>query len=189
MIAGDDGRADVEREGHCWVFGYGSLIWRPDFAWVERYPARLDGWSRRFWQASVDHRGVPGAPGRVVTLVPEAGASTWGCVFRPEPSVVPDVLRDLDVREKGGYARFVEEVAVLDAPFPTVRALVYVATEDNPNFAGPADPRAIAEQIVRSVGPSGPNVEYLLELDAALGAMGVSDPHVRQLAELVRAMV
>ena len=52
-----------------WLFGYGSLIWRPDIKFLAREPARLQGWVRRFWQGSHDHRGLPHSPGRVVTLV------------------------------------------------------------------------------------------------------------------------
>lgn len=171
----------------CWIFGYGSLIWRPDFPFEERYVARLEGWKRRFWQASVDHRGVPGAPGRVVTLLPDADESTWGVVFRLGETVRHDVMRALDVREKGGYARHEAVVALTDAPYPAVRATFYVATPENRNFAGPAPLEDIARQVRASVGPSGPNVEYVVELDRALAALGVDDPHVRELARLVRA--
>lgn len=65
-----------------WVFGYGSLIWRPGIAFRERRVARIRGWTRRFWQGSHDHRGLPHAPRRVVTLVPEPGASCEGVAFR-----------------------------------------------------------------------------------------------------------
>lgn len=173
--------------GACWVFGYGSLIWRPAFPFSERYPARLDGWARRFWQASIDHRGVPGAPGRVVTLVEDASAHTWGVVFRVAEHGLEETMAALDYREKGGYVRFESSVALRDAPYPSVTATVYVAGETNRNFVGPAPADAIAAQIAGAVGPSGPNVEYLLELDRALEAMGAVDPHVRDLAERVRA--
>ena len=64
-----------------WIFGYGSLMWRPDFEYCQCHNAWIDGWGRRFWQGSTDHRGVPGAPGRVATLVREPGAKCWGTAF------------------------------------------------------------------------------------------------------------
>ncbi|RZA31933.1 MAG: gamma-glutamylcyclotransferase, partial [Lysobacteraceae bacterium] len=64
-----------------WLFGYGSLIWKADFPYIERRPASIGGWSRRFWQGSHDHRGTGSAPGRVVTLVAEDGATCHGMAY------------------------------------------------------------------------------------------------------------
>ena len=169
-----------------WIFGYGSLIWRPDFAFEAQMTAHLDGWARGFWQASTDHRGVPGAPGRVATLARAPFAITCGRAFRISAAERTRILVALDVREQGGYERVVAPVRLSDGA--TVDALFYVATPDNPNHLGPAPLDEIAAQIVRSRGPSGPNDEYLLELDLALREMGCADPHVAALAGLVRGL-
>jgi glutathione-specific gamma-glutamylcyclotransferase len=172
-----------------WIFGYGSLVWRPAFPALEQRPARVRGWTRRFWQGSTDHRGVPSAPGRVVTLVPEPDAVCWGMAYRVEPTRLPEVLDALDVREQGGYARHEVALELLDpgdgaAP---VRGLMYVAGPGNPNYLGPAPLDAIAAQVRRSTGPSGANLEYVLRLAAALREMGADDAHVFELAELLAA--
>lgn len=168
-----------------WVFGYGSLVWRPAFDHQRREPAKIQGWTRRFWQGSTDHRGVPGKPGRVVTLVPQADAECWGMVYEVAPSDRRAVLANLDHREKGGYAR--HEVAAELKTGERVDALVYLATPDNESYLGEAPLDAIAAQVRESVGPSGPNIEYVVELARALSAMGASDPHVEALARLVQA--
>jgi glutathione-specific gamma-glutamylcyclotransferase len=167
-----------------WIFGYGSLVWRPAFAHAERRHGFVRGYQRRFWQGSTDHRGIPGAPGRVVTLLPAAPHERcWGTVYRVEPGREDEVLAGLDVREQGGYER--RNVEVVDTRGSTTDALVYLATPTNPDWLGEAPLEAIAQQVLRSVGPSGPNLEYVLRLAEALAAMGANDPHVETLARLL----
>ena len=162
-----------------WVFGYGSLIWRPSFVFEERRRARLVGWQRRFWQGSTDHRGVPGAPGRVVTLVSEPSAECWGIAYRLSPTLAPAVIQELDERERGGYLRIVTEIT-LDPGGPR-SAIVYVAAPDNPNYLGPASLGELAVQVRRARGPSGGNLEYVMRLAAALREHGLEDAHVFEL--------
>ena len=80
-------------DGGFWLFGYGSLIWKPDVPFDMRTPARLDHWARRFWQGSHDHRGTPEAPGRVVTLVEAPGECCDGVVFRVPGEAAETVYR------------------------------------------------------------------------------------------------
>lgn len=168
-----------------WVFGYGSLMWRPGFRHLERLPARVEGWARRFWQGSTDHRGVPGAPGRVVTLLREAGAHCWGMAFRVDPEARQLVLAELDRRERGGFERVELEVRFAVGAVPTP-AVSYVAAETNANYLGPAPLAAVAEQVRRCHGPSGSNLEYVLELARTLRGIGAEDEHVFALERLLR---
>ncbi len=178
-----------------WVFGYGSLIWRPDIPYDAVESARLPGWARRFWQGSTDHRGTPEAPGRVVTLVEDPESHTVGRIFRVPPEAVEGVLARLDHREKDGYLRRRLEVEAWSEPgskpgpkpaTPTARtALVYMAAPGNPQWLGPGPDEALARHIGRSHGPSGSNREYLLRLRDALRELGEHDGHVEALAALL----
>jgi cation transport regulator ChaC len=165
-----------------WLFGYGSLIYKADFDYIERRPARINDWARRFWQGSHDHRGTPDAPGRVLTLVRAPGAVCLGMAYR----VTPALLDYLDYREKNGYLRFTAEMTFDDGDY--AEGLVYIATEDNPAYLGPAPAEAIARQIAASSGPSGPNRDYLLNLAAALHKLNADDPHVFAIERALRAI-
>jgi cation transport regulator ChaC len=176
-----------------WIFGYGSLVWRPAFSHRRRAPARIHGWARRFWQGSTDHRGIPSRPGRVVTLVaaddpailaeraPAPPRLTcWGCAYEVAPEDREVVLEELDHRERGGYDRIEIEMTIRIAAEGEVSipGLMYVANENNPNYLGPAPIENIARQILTATGPSGPNPEYVFELARSLRLMGGQDSHI-----------
>lgn len=194
-----------------WIFGYGSLVWRPAFPHLRACPASIAGYTRRFWQGSTDHRGLPGRPGRVVTLIPDhhEGLSGESSIFRPERcwgtayeihSHDPDdVIAGLDHRERGGYERVQLQIELRDefhskddgggAAPRSVVGLVYIASSDNDNFLGAAPVEVIASQIMAAVGPSGPNPEYVLELANRLRAMEAADQHVFEVeSALLRLM-
>jgi glutathione-specific gamma-glutamylcyclotransferase len=169
--------------GTSWIFGYGSLIWRPGFRYRARQPGWIQGWSRRLWQRSTDHRGTPDAPGRVATLVPEAGATCGGAAYHIEDADLPSVFDALHVREQQGYELIRIDVRLDDGS--TVSAATWLATEDNPYFAGTESVSAIADVVLRSHGPSGSNIEYVLELERALTVLGCPDDHVTAVARLL----
>ena len=161
-------------DGHAelWLFGYGSLIWKADFRFIESRPARVHDWSRRFWQGSHDHRGTPAAPGRVLTLVEDPGAVCQGIAYR----ITPEVFEYLDAREKNGYLRSTLSIEFADRD--AAEALVYIATASNAAWLGHASDHAIALHIARARGPSGSNRDYVNHLAAALRALDAYDAHV-----------
>ncbi len=162
------------------MFGYGSLIYKVDFPYLEREEAVVEGWQRRFWQGSHDHRGTPDAPGRVVTLIPAAGAVCKGVAYRVEH----EVFEHLDHREKNGYERHAVSI-FLSRSARRVGGLLYVARSDNHAYLGPAPLPELAAHIARSSGPSGSNRDYLLRLAEALRELGDPDPHVMALEALL----
>ncbi len=123
------------------------------------------------------------APGRVGTLIREQDAICAGMAYL----ISPQVFDQLDIREKNGYLRFATELCLDDGS--CAEGLVYIATEENAAFLGPAPEHEIARHIAASAGPSGPNRDYLTQLAAALRELEAHDPHVyeieQHLAELI----
>lgn len=171
-----DGHAQV------WLFGYGSLIYKADFPYIERHPARIHDWSRRFWQGSHDHRGTPDAPGRVLTLIPDPGAVCAGMAYL----ITPEVFAHLDHREKNGYLR--HTVGIEFDGGGTAEGLIYIAAATNAAWLGPASEAEIARHIANAAGPSGHNRDYLTHLADALRELGAEDPHVFAIERQLKAL-
>lgn len=147
-----------------WVFGYGSLVWKPGFKPGKTLVGCVEGFARRFWQGNETHRGTPGKPGRVATLVEERGVTTHGVALELTGEEALDYLNNREMT-LGGYSQKITMFHPIPgdqaAPFPV---LVFVATSFSSFWLGPAEPHVIAEQVVTSTGPSGHNVEYVLRL-------------------------
>jgi len=159
------------------VFGYGSLLFRPDFPYRASHVAFVRDWMRRLDQGSPDHRGTPERLGRVATLVPRVGEVCFGAVFDVADEHEQTVLATLDHRERGGYLRHAV-AAVVRENGTVVPAVTWVARTDNPYYLGPAPLDEMVTQIASARGPSGTNVEYVLHLARTLRAWGIHDAHV-----------
>ena len=165
-------RQNLEAYDEIWVFGYGSLIYKVDFDFLDCQNAHIFGYERRFWQGSHDHRGTPENPGRVLTLIPIKSARCFGKAFRVEHHV----FEHLDHREKNGYLR--EEMDIHLENGRVVKGLVYIGAPDNEAWLGEASTKEIAEHIATSSGPSGDNKDYVFDLANALRDHGEVDEHV-----------
>ena len=162
-----------------WIFGYGSLIWKPNFRFICQKPAILTGWSRRFYQGSPDHRGTDSHPGRVVTLLPNPSKKCYGMAYQIASTDQDETLQYLDFREQKGYSLLTENIHFFDDT--QTPALVYIASSQNPHFLGPAAAKDIANQIIKSIGPSGSNLEYFIKLRSALQQFAPPEEHIEEI--------
>ncbi|KAK5088049.1 hypothetical protein LTR05_002265 [Lithohypha guttulata] len=157
-----------------WLFGYGSLIWKPPPHFVDRrVSGYVEGYVRRFWQ----HQS-------------EAEDYVWGAAYHIIPSKVKEVQEYLDIREINGYSIQHTPFHPADRTQPDIECMVYIGMPDNPQFLGALDPHDVASKIHESRGPSGENQEYLFNLETALLQLSPDskDLHVSDLARRVRAM-
>jgi cation transport protein ChaC len=180
-LAPIDGRAGF------WVFAYGSLMWRPGFAFAERRRARIEGWRRAFRLWSVRYRGTPEAPGLVLGLDAEPGAACEGVAYRIGPSQGADTLAYLRERELVTYAYAERLTLATLEDGAAVEALIYAIDRRHPQYAGALDPARQAAIIARAEGPAGSNRAYLEATADHLAELGIADPEVEALSRRLAA--
>ncbi|TRD23130.1 gamma-glutamylcyclotransferase [Palleronia caenipelagi] len=171
-----------------WVFGYGSLVWNPEFEVAERIVARLDGYARSFCMASIHHRGTPEAPGLVLALDRKDGASCTGLALRVAEGQEAETLAKLRERELVSSAYLECHVPLNLADGRNIEAVAYVIDQDHVQYLGELDLEDQAHIIATAQGQRGPNHEYLYNTSAHLGELGIADPDLDWLASRVREL-
>ncbi len=171
-----------------WVFGYGSLMWDPGFAYAERRLARLDGFHRSFCLRSIHHRGTPEAPGLVLALDTAPDASCSGVAYAVAPAAVPDTLAYLRARELVSAAYLETRQPVTLDCGRAVAAVTFVVDRDHVQYCGALALEEQAAIIAAARGGRGPNREYLWNTVAHLEELGIADAELGWLADRVRAL-
>lgn len=170
--------------GDFWVFGYGSLMWRPGFAHTQAAKARLFGYRRALCIRSHVHRGTPDRPGLVLGL--DRGGSCVGLAFRVPAELSVEVLAYLREREQITRVYLEKRLPVRLDSGEEVEALTYVADRHHCQYARNVDAEEAARTILGSVGESGPNEDYVFNTVEHLRALGIRDRWLEGIAELLR---
>jgi cation transport protein ChaC len=167
-----------------WVFGYGSLMWRPGFEHEERRPALLRGYHRGFCVYSHVHRGTPERPGLVFGL--DAGGACRGVAFRVEASRADDTRSYLQAREQvtSVYVEAEKTVELVDTK-ERVRALCFVVDRKHQQYAGALPFERQVELIAAGEGSSGKNPDYLESTVRHLDEAGIADAELSRLWQAV----
>lgn len=166
--------------GDFWVFGYGSLIWRPGFAHVETQRARLFGFRRALCVRSFRHRGTEQRPGLVMGL--DRGGSCVGLAFRVPGALREEVLAYLRERELVTNVYRERILPVVLGDNSRVEALAYVVDRGHRQYAGRLDAAHAAAIVIGAVGQSGRNEDYVLNTVEHLRALRIRDPWLEDVA-------
>jgi glutathione-specific gamma-glutamylcyclotransferase len=163
-----------------WVFGYGSLMWRPGFPFAERRLAHLHGYHRSLCIFSHVHRGTPDAPGLVLGL--DRGGRCRGVAFRVAAADREPTVAYLRAREQATAVYLERHVFARLDDGRRVLALAYVADRRHPQYAGRLPPGDLLRLVRQGVGIAGANPEYVTATHAHLIEIGVSDPTLARIA-------
>src|SRR5713226_6739628 len=169
-------------KGDLWVFGYGSLMWRPGFEFIEQVPARLIGEHRALCVYSFDHRGTPEKPGLVLGL--DRGGACRGVAFRVAAKQRSDTVDYLRSREQTThvYREVMRSVWLEDQARRRVSALAYVVDRGHVQYAGRLSLAEQLRHVQRGHGRSGNNRDYVLSTVKSIEAQGFRDQQLHQLA-------
>lgn len=171
-----------------WVFGYGSLIWNPEFPVAEEVIARARGWHRSFCMRSVHHRGTEAKPGLVLALDADPAAHCDGVAFRVTPGAEDETLQALRARELISSAYLERWLAVDLADGRQTEALVFVIDPDHVQYCGGLPLDEQARIIATATGGRGTNREYLFSTARHLSGLGIGDADLEWLAARVASL-
>ncbi len=173
----------MSQNGDLWIFAYGSLMWRPDFVFVERHKARLSGYHRSLCIFSHHYRGTTETPGLVLGL--DRGGSCLGVAFKVDSNHREATLDAVRARElvTGVYLEVTVNVTLPDGA--QVRATTYVADRAHLQYAGKLHRQTVLACVARAAGVTGPNLDYVRNTDLHLRNIGIVD---RNLAWIVQAI-
>lgn len=163
-----------------WVFGYGSLMWRPGFAHVETQRARLFGYRRALCVASFVHRGTPERPGLVLGL--DRGGSCLGLAFRVPGDLEDEVIAYLRERELVTHVYLERRLPIRLDGGRTVSAVTYVVDRHHAQYAGALDAAEAAARVAGAVGQSGANEDYVLNTLEHLKGLRIRDHWLEDVA-------
>ena len=169
-----------------WVFGYGSLIWRPGFEYLERVPANIVGMHRSLCIYSFDHRGTPERPGLVLGL--DFGGACRGIAYRVAAAKRKTTLTYLRDREQttAVYRELVRNVWLEGKAELRVDALCYAVDRGHPQYAGRLSTERQLQIVRQGFGRSGNNRDYVIETVKALEALSITDHDLHVLAERLK---
>ncbi len=168
-----------------WVFGYGSLMWRPGFPFVEATPAALPGYHRSFCVYSRYWRGTPARPGLVLGLTP--GGLCRGLAFRIAADKRDEVVDYLNERELAAYAYLPKHLPV-DMGGRQASAYTFVADMGHSHYAGDLLPADAARIIMEAEGKAGLNRDYLINTIRELEHRGFAEPALHELLRRVELL-
>jgi len=178
--------ADSHDRKDLWVFGYGSLMWRPGFDFVERVPARLTGLHRALCVYSFVHRGTPERPGLVLGL--DRGGMCRGIAFRVAAGAWEKTVAYLRAREQvtSVYLETMRRIELEDEVRRQVRALCFIVDRSHVQYAGRLTIAECVHHVRQGHGSSGPNREYVLDAVQSLEALGYRETDLHLIAEKLK---